>query len=88
MGERRQLDFRIDTNGKWMEEDIEVKVRNQKPDEAVTVLVKESLYRWSGWTITRKTHEFTKEDSRTAHFPVRIPAKGEAVVRYTVRYTW
>jgi hypothetical protein len=88
VGERRQLDFRVDTNAKWMEEDIEVKVRNQKPDEAVTVLVKESLYRWTGWTITRKTHEFTKEDSRTAHFLVRIPAKGDAVVRYTVRYTW
>lgn len=88
VGERRQVDFRIDTGAKWIEEDIEVKVRNQKPDEAVSVLVKETLYRWSSWTILRKTHEFTKEDSRSVHFPVRIAPKGEAVVRYTVRYTW
>ena len=88
VGERRQVDFRIDTSAKWIEEDIEVKVRNQKPSEAVTVLVRENLYRWSNWTLTRKTHEFTKEDARTIHFPVRINPKGEAAVRYTVRYTW
>lgn len=88
VGERRQADFRIDTTAKWIEEDIEVKVRNQKPGEAVTVLVKENLYRWSQWSIARRSHDFTKEDSRTVHFPVRIAPKGEAVVRYTVRYTW
>ena len=88
VGERRQVDFRIDTNAKWIEEDIEVKVRNQKPAETVTVLVRENLYRWSQWSVTRKTHDFAKEDSRTVHFPVRIAPKAEAVVRYTVRYTW
>jgi hypothetical protein len=88
VGERRQVEFRLDTSAKWIEEEIEVRVRNQKPDEAVEVVVKESLYRWSAWTITRKSHDFRKEDSRTAHFPVRIAPKGEAVVRYTVRYTW
>ncbi len=88
VGERRQVDFRIDTSAKWIEEDIEVKVRNQKPDAAVTVLVRENLYRWSNWTVPRKSHEYSKEDSRTIHFPVRLAPKAEAVVRYTVRYTW
>jgi hypothetical protein len=88
VGERRQVDFRIDTAAKWIEEDIEVKVRNQKPTETVGVIVKENLYRWSNWTLLRKTHDFTKEDSRTIHFPLRVGPKGEAVVRYTVRYSW
>lgn len=88
VGERKQLDFRIDTTAKWIEEDIEVRVRNQKPDQAVNVIVKENLYRWSAWSVLRKSHELTKEDSRTIHFPLRIAAKGEAVVRYTVRYAW
>ena len=88
VGERRQLDFRLDTTAKWMEEDVEVRVRNQKPAEAVAVLVKESLYRWSAWSITRRSHDFTRDDARTIHFPLRIAPKGEAVVRYTVRYTW
>ena len=88
VGERRQMDFRIDTTAKWIEEDIEVRVRNQKPDEAVTVIVKENLYRWSSWSILKKSHEFTKEDSRTIHFPVKLAPKAEGIVRYTVRYTW
>jgi hypothetical protein len=88
VGERKQVDFRIDTRARWMEEEIEVRVRNQKPDEAVNVMVRESLYRWSAWKITQNTHDFRKEDARTVHFPVRVAAKGEAVVRYTVRYTW
>jgi hypothetical protein len=88
VGERRQVDFRIDTTARWIEEDIEVKVRNQKPAEAVTVLVRENLYRWSNWSILRKTHDFTKEDSRTVHFAAHIAPKAEAIVRYTVRYTW
>jgi hypothetical protein len=88
VGERRQVDFRIDTSAKWIEEDIEVKVCNQKPDESVTVLVKENLYRWSNWTVLRRTHDFTKDDSRTIVFPVRLAPKAEGVVRYTVRYTW
>jgi len=88
VGERKQLDYRVDTAAKWIEEDIEVRVRNQKPDEAVTVTVRESLYRWTNWTILKKSHEFEKQDSRIVHFPVRITPKGEAVVRYTVRYTW
>ena len=88
VGERRSTDFRLDTTGRWMEEDIEVRVRNQKPDEAADVIVKETMYRWSSWSVPRKSHEFTKEDARTLHFPVKLAPKAEAVVRYTVRYTW
>ncbi len=90
VGERRQVDFHIDTNAKWIEEEIEVKVRNRKVADQgrVTVDVRESLYRWSNWAITRKTQDYLKEDSRTVRFPVRIAPNGEAVVRYTVRYTW
>jgi len=88
VGERRQVDYRIDSAAKWIEEDIEIRVRNQKPDETVNVIVKENLYRWTNWTITRKSADFEKPDARTVHFPVRIAPKSEAVVRYTVRYTW
>src|SRR5688572_2695074 len=88
VGERRSTDFRLDTTAKWMEEDIEVRVRNQKPDDAAAVVVKENLYRWSTWNVLRKTHDFTKEDARTIQFALRLAPKSEAVVRYTVRYTW
>ena len=87
VGERRQVDYRADINAKWIEEDIEIKVRNQK-DEAVTVIVKENLYRWTNWSITKKNQAFEKIDSRTVHFPLTIPKDGEGVVRFTARYTW
>jgi hypothetical protein len=87
VGERRQTDFRIDTSHKTMSEEIEIKLRNQKK-EAVTVIVKENLYRWVNWQITAKSQDFEKQDARTIHFPVKIAAGGEATVRYSVQYTW
>ena len=87
VGERRQTDFAVDTKARWLEEAFEIKLRNHK-EQPVEVLVKENLYRWSNWKILSKTHDFTKEDARTIHFPVKIAKDGEAVVRYRVRYTW
>lgn len=87
VGERRQVNFSVDTSRKTMTEEIEVKLRNHKR-EAVTVIVKENLYRWVNWQITAKNHDFRKQDARTIHFPLQVPADGEAVLRYTVQYTW
>jgi hypothetical protein len=87
VGERRQVSFNVDTSRKTMTEEIEVKVRNQKK-EAVTVMVKENLYRWTNWQITSKSQDFRKDDARTVTFPVKIAAGAEAVVRYSVTYTW
>jgi hypothetical protein len=87
VGERRQVDFTVDTKARWMEEEIEVKLRNHK-QQPVNVVVKENLYRWSKWTVLTKTHNFEKEDARTINFPVKVAKDGETVVRYRVRYTW
>jgi hypothetical protein len=87
VGERRQVSFSVDTAAKWMEEEIEVKLRNHKT-QPVDVVVKENLYRWSNWKILTQTHKYDKEDARTISFPVRVLKDGETVVRYRVRYTW
>jgi hypothetical protein len=87
VGERRQVDFTVDTKARWMEEEIEVKLRNHK-SQPVNVVVKENLYRWSKWTVLTKSHNFDKEDARTINFPVKVAKDGETVVRYRVRYTW
>ena len=87
VGERKQVDFKLDRNRKVMEETVEIKLRNHK-DEAVEVIVKENLYRWVEWRITNKTHDYKKIDSRTVHFPVRVAKDGETAIRYTVKYTW
>jgi hypothetical protein len=87
VGERKQTDFSIDTGRKVITEQIEVKIRNRK-DEPVRVIVKENLYRWVNWKIVAYTHPFEKQDARTIHIPVTVGADQEAVIRYTVRYTW
>jgi len=87
VGERKQTDFKVDTRAHWIEEAFEIKVRNHKA-QPVEVLVKENLYRWSNWSVIEKSQDFTKEDARTIHFPVKVAKDGEAVVKYRVRYTW
>jgi len=87
VGERTQVDFRVDTSRNWMEETIEVELRNRK-DDPVEVLVKENLYRWTNWEILEASHEWEKLDARTIHFPVRVEAGKEVKVQYRVRYTW
>jgi hypothetical protein len=87
VGERRQVNFSVDTAGKVMEEEIEVTLRNHK-SQPVDVVVKENLYRWSNWKILSQTHKYEKEDARTINFPVKVAKDGTTVVRYRVRYTW
>ncbi len=87
VGERRQVDFKVDTVRKTMSEEIEVRLRNQKK-EPVTVIVKENLYRWMNWQITAATHDFQKQDARTVHFPVKIAAGAELTLRYSAQYSW
>ena len=87
VGERKQIDFRVDTARNTMEETIEIELRNRK-DEPVEVLVKENLYRWTNWEIVESSHEWRKIDARTIHVPVRVDAGEEAKLRYRVRYTW
>jgi hypothetical protein len=86
-GERRQTDFRLDTGRHWADETFEIKVRNHKNEE-VEVRVVEHLYRWIQWEVTRKTADFTKADARTIEFRPRIAPNAEAVISYTVHYTW
>ena len=87
IGERRQTSFTVDNARRTMSEEIEVKLRNQKK-EPVAVIVRENLYRWANWTISQKTHDYTREDARTIQFPVKINPGAEAIVRYTVQYSW
>ena len=87
VGERRQTDFVLNTKGRVMEEAFEIKVRNHK-EQAVEVIVRENLYRWSQWALIEESSPSEKKDARTVEFPVRVAADGEAVITYRVRYTW
>lgn len=87
VGERKQTYFEVRSGGHWMQEKIEIKIRNHKK-EAVTVRCKEPLYRWLNWKITEKSHEYKKLDSRNIAFDVKVEPDKEVVITYTVEYTW
>jgi hypothetical protein len=87
VGERKRTDYSSDVKGRRFEESFEIRLRNHK-DDAATVTVVEHLYRWSGWKISESSAKFTKKDAQTIEFSVPVPKDGEAVVTYTVKYSW
>ncbi len=87
VGERRQTDFTVDTRGRVMEEAFEIKLRNHK-EQAVEVIVRENLYRWSQWRMLQQSANYEKRDAQTIEFPVQVPKDGEVVLTYRVRYSW
>ena len=87
VGERTSKDFKIDISDEWMEETIEIKLRNHKAD-AVKVIIRESMYRWKQWEIIESSLPAEKQDSTTIHIPITLKADQEATVTYKVRYTW
>jgi hypothetical protein len=87
VGERKQLDYQLDTGNKRIDETIEIEVRNRKKS-AVEVVIRDYFYRWSGWELLESTHKGEKRDQQTMDFKVMIPADGTAKLRYKVRYRW
>jgi len=87
VGERRRVDYKVDSFRRFADESFEIKVRNHKK-EAVEVRVVEKLYRGTNWELTQKTRDYAKLDSQTIEFAVPVPADSEQVVTYTVHYTW
>jgi len=85
VGDHRRTDFR-DLGGSTTEEAFEIKVRNHKEDEAITVHVVEHMA--GEWRVLEKSHDYVEKDAHTVDFPVQVPAGGETVVTYRVRTEW
>ncbi len=87
VGERKRTDYQLNNRQDQAEEAFEIRLRNRKA-EAVEVRVVERLYRWANWDIVQKSNDFTKTDAQAVEFRVSVPANGETVVTYRVRYNW
>src|SRR5438105_6372621 len=87
VGERKRTNFHVESNQHWMDESFEIRVRNHKK-EAVNVRVVEHLYRGINWKLADQSQQSRKMDAQTVEFPVSVAADGEAVVTYTVHYSW
>jgi hypothetical protein len=85
--ERARKSFNVDRVGRNMTESFAVTLGNAKKTDA-TVTVVEPLPRWSDWEIVASSVPAKRRDAQHAEFAVPVPAGGEAVLTYTVRYRW
>jgi hypothetical protein len=46
------------------------------------------LPRWTEWQLVEGAERFRKKDAQRIEADVTVPANGETVLRYTVRYRW
>ena len=87
VGERKRMDFTVDTTAKKMTESFEIKLRNRK-EAPVEIRVVEPLYRCANWKIAVASLPYAKIDANTIEFRAPVPADGETVLTYTVSYWW
>lgn len=87
VGERRTVDFKVDTSNKVLTESFEIKLRNHK-ETPVEVRVIEHLSRYANWELIEKSDEFTKKDATTIEFRITVQPDEEKVLTYKARYTW
>jgi hypothetical protein len=87
VGERRRTNVKTDSSNHWLDESIEIKLRNHKK-EAVEIRVVEHLFRWINWEITEKSDPFTKTNAQTIEFRIPLKPDEERAIRYTVHYSW
>ena len=87
VGERHRMNYRVDNDHRWIDEDFQINLRNHKKQPA-TVRVVEHLYRCDNGQITQNSDQFKKNDSHTIEFTVQLPPDGERTLSYLVHYTW
>lgn len=85
--EREATDFRLDRAGRTITESFAITLGNAK-DRDATIQVLETLPRWSDWEIIESSVPATRKGANQVEFDVPVPAKGETVLTYTVRYRW
>ncbi len=87
VAERVQTDYQH-IGEKVIEESFEIRLRNRKDSETVTIRVDEVLYRWTNWQILESNLPYERTAARKIEFNVEVPPGGESVLTYTVRYSW
>lgn len=86
-GERTQTDFSV-VSRRVTRESFQIRLRNQKDDDAVEIIVPERLYRWRDWQIIESSVPFVKVDNASVEFAVSVAPGAETTLTYTVQYNF
>lgn len=92
VGQRTRVDYR-QTGERSLEETVRVELRNRKEEQAVTIRVREALYRAADWEILEgqvdgDPVEHRRLDSQRVEWRIDVPAGGTRTLTYRVRYVW
>jgi hypothetical protein len=87
LGERKRVDFRVDTANRRTEETFEILLKNRKK-EPVTIRVVERLARSANWQVLKNSDPFEKKRSDEIEFRIAVKPGEERKVLYSVIYTW
>jgi hypothetical protein len=87
VGERKRVDFRIDSANRRTEETFEILLKNRKK-EPVTIRVVERLGRSANWQVVKNSDPFEKKRSDEIEFRIAVKPGEERKVVYSVIYTW
>ena len=87
IGERKRIDFKVDSSNNWADESFEITLRNRKK-EGIEVRVVEHLFRWVNWEIRENSEPFTKLDAQKVEFRVKLEPEEEKKLTYGVHYSW
>ncbi len=82
VGERKIMNHSKITS-KIYRDTYKIELRNHKKTE-VTIKVIEK--QWGDWSIIKTNRKYTKKDSTTIEFYVKVPANGKRTVTYTSEY--
>ncbi|MCK5146578.1 DUF4139 domain-containing protein [bacterium] len=67
------------------EEQIEIVLKNHKDDD---VIMRASEHAWGSWKIKAHSHEFEIKDSSNFYFDVKVPARKDVTITYTILSKW
>lgn len=82
-GKRKVLNY--DRQRKSEEAVIEIQVNNGREDSVQVKLIEHIN---GNWIVKQETHNYTKEDASTIHFPMTLAPGEQKTVSYTYRKEW
>jgi hypothetical protein len=82
--QRKTLAERVNKDRREL--DIELRLRNHKT-EHVKIEVLEPIQPNQTWTMMKNSLKYVARDARTLQFDADVPANGETVIAYTIRYS-
>lgn len=86
-GKRERSAFSLDRAARTLDESFRITLSNGG-DSDRSVTVREHPDRWRSWTLVSSSVQPARKTADTLDFTISVPARGQAVLDYSLRYQW